>query len=47
MKKCITSNGDLFNGNKLIFCNFSIVTGSAEIQKRGKKGFQGIMKDFL
>jgi len=47
MKKCITTYRDLFNENRLKFCNFSIVTGSAEIQKRGKKGFQGIMEDFL
>jgi hypothetical protein len=38
---------DLLNENKLKFCNFSSVIGSAEIQKRGKEGFQGIMEDFL
>lgn len=47
MKKCITPDGDLLNGNKLKFCNSSIVIGLEEIQKRGKKGFQGIMEDFL
>jgi hypothetical protein len=31
MKKCITPYGELFNGKKLKFCNFSIVIGSAEI----------------
>jgi len=31
MKKCITTYRDLFNENRLKFCNFSIVTGSAEI----------------
>jgi hypothetical protein len=47
MKKHITPYGELFNGNKLTFCNFSIVIGSAETQKRSTKGFQGIMEDFL